>query len=157
MLAAIVGLAGASKLGLLPSAGKIGMGKSDVMQKAAMARKKAINAKGAALVGPRDKVIEGITKLKPSDIKGRNPKSIYAMPDGSLEKGLEKFKNKEIYAKTMRERRGRKSPLTTEGISKKTPGIFGFRFKEPLFNKGKMVKARGGGLAKGGMKPTKLY
>lgn len=156
MLAAIVGLAGASKLGLLPSAKKIGMGKSDVMQKAAMARKKAINAKGAGamLKGP----IDGITKLKRSDLPSpRNMKSIFVGDDGTITKGLERFKNKEIYAKTMRERRGRKSPLTTEGISKDTPGIFGFRFKEPLFNKGKMVKARGGGLAKGGMKPTKLY
>lgn len=158
MLAAIVGLAGASKLGLLPSAGKIGMGKSDVMQKAAMARKKAINAKGAALVGPKEKVIDGITKLKRSDLPSpRNMKSIFVGDDGTITKGLERFKNKEIYAKTMRERRGRKTPLTTEGISKETPGIFGLRFKEPLFSKGKMVKARGGGLAKGGMKPTKLY
>ena len=40
------------------------------------------------------------------------------------------------------------------------PGFFGMKFEKPLFNKGgnvkgKMVKARGGGMAR--MKPTKLY
>jgi len=35
------------------------------------------------------------------------------------------------------------------------PGLFGFTFDKPLFNKGTMVKARGGGMARN--KPTKLY
>ena len=66
------------------------------------------------------------------------------------------FKDKAAYAEAMRKKSAAKTPLTREGISKKTPGIFGFRFKDPFLSKGKMVKARGGGMAMR-TKPTKLY
>ena len=35
------------------------------------------------------------------------------------------------------------------------PSLFGFRFDKPLFKKGSMIKARGGGMAR--TKPTKMY
>ena len=146
MLAAMVGLAGASKLGLLS---KSPIGKSGVYETAAKARKagmKGITDRGRGMLK------EAATKLAP----GRNPKSIFASSDGTIRKGTQVFKDKAAYAKAMAEKRAAKTPLTIEGISKKTPGIFGFRFKEPFLSKGKMVKARGGGMAMR-MKPTKLY
>ena len=142
MLAAMVGLAGASKLGLLS---KSPIGKSGVYDTAAKARKAGMKAKPLPLVRAKEAVTKGI-----------NPKSIRASADGTIRKGTQVFKDKAAYAKAMAEKRAAKTPLTREGISKKTPGIFGFRFKEPFLSKGKMVKARGGGMAMR-MKPTKLY
>ena len=149
MLAAMVGLAGASKLGLLS---KSPIGKSGVYDTAAKARKAAINAKAPLLVKTKDAALEGAKKAVPIG----NVKSIIARPDGSIQKGSEIFKDKAAYAESLRKKRAAKIPVTREGISKKTPGIFGFRFKEPFLSKGKMVKARGGGMAMR-MKPTKLY
>ena len=58
----------------------------------------------------KDKAVTGITKLKRSDLPSkRNMKSIFVGDDGSITKGLEKFKNKEIYSKTMKSRRGESS------------------------------------------------
>ena len=145
MLAAMVGLAGASKLGLLS---KSPIGKSGVYDTAAKARKAGMTAKTPLLVRAKD----AATKLAP----GINPKSIRVSSDGTIRKGTQVFKDKAAYAKAMAEKRAAKTPLTREGISKKTPGIFGFRFKEPFLSKGKMVKARGGGMAMR-TKPTKLY
>ena len=147
MLAAMVGLAGASKLGLLS---KSPIGKSGVYDTAAKARKTGMAAKAGSL---KDAAAETIKNLVPAK---RNMKSIFARPDGSIQKGTQVFKDKAAFSKAMREKRAAKTPLTREGISKKTPGIFGFRFKEPFLSKGKMVKARGGGMAMK-MKPTKLY
>jgi hypothetical protein len=57
--------------------------------------------------GPLRGVADGITKLKRSDLPSpRNMKSIFVQDDGSIIKGLEKFKNKDVYAKTMKSRRG---------------------------------------------------
>ena len=54
--------------------------------------------------------VTGITKLKRSDLPSkRNMKSIFVGDDGTITKGLEKFKNKEIYSKTMKSRRGESS------------------------------------------------
>jgi len=50
---------------------------------------------------------DGITKLSRSDLPSkRNMKSIFVGDDGTITKGLEKFKNKEAYSKAMRSRRG---------------------------------------------------
>ena len=146
MLAAIVGLAGASKLGLLS---KSPIGKSGVYETAAKARK--MGMKGSVLPTAREiksKAVSGITKLKPSDIAGRNPKSIFRSTDGTITKGLEKFKDKETFAKTMRKRRGDGS--FRDFLNKAILG------PKTQLKKGKMVKARGGGMAMR-MKPTKLY
>ena len=148
MLAAMVGLAGASKLGLLS---KSPIGKSGVYDAASKARKVGMKAKPLTDRG-MGMLKEATTKLAP----GINPKSIRVSSDGTIRKGTQVFKDKAAYAKAMAEKRAAKTPLTREGISKKTPGIFGFRFKEPFLSKGKMVKARGGGMAMR-TKPTKLY
>lgn len=55
----------------------------------------------------KDRVVAGITKLKRSDLPSkRNMKSIFVGDDGTITKGLERFKNKDIYSKTMKKRRG---------------------------------------------------
>jgi hypothetical protein len=60
--------------------------------------------------GDKGNVMEGITKLNRSDLPTkRNMKSIFVNNDGTITKGLEKFKNKEVYSKTMKARRGEKS------------------------------------------------
>ncbi len=101
----------------------------------------------------KDKVVTGITKLKRSDLPTkRNMKSIFVGDDGSITKGLEKFKNKEIYSKTMKKRRGEAGSGSLKDFANKF--LLG---RKTQLNKGKMVKARGGGMAMGGMKPTKLY
>lgn len=146
MLAAMVGLAGASKLGLLS---KSPIGKSGVYDKAAKARKamtsnEAMRGKAPLLM----REATGITKLKPSDIVGKNPKSIFVSSDGTITKGLEKFKDKETFAKTMRKRRGDGS--FRDFLNRAILG------PKTQLKKGKMVKARGGGMAMR-MKPTKLY
>jgi len=97
---------------------------------------------------------DGITKLSRSDLPSkRNMKSIFVGDDGTITKGLEKFKNKDVYSKTMKSRRGESSG---SGSLKDFANKFILGRKTQL-NKGKMVKARGGGMAMGGMKPTKLY
>ena len=150
MLAAMVGLAGASKLGLLS---KSPIGKSGVYDTAAKARKAGMKATATAKAGPvKGALVDAVKKVTPAG----NVKSIIARPDGTIQKGSEVFKDKAAFSKAMRGKRAARTPLTREGISKKTPGIFGFRFKEPFLSKGKMVKARGGGMAMR-MKPTKLY
>ena len=132
----------ASKLGLLKSA----MGKSDVVSQAAKARKASIMP--IRNLPKAKEAVKGITKLSPSAVVGKNPKSIFRNPDGSITKGLEKFKNKEAFSKAMRERRGERGGL------KNFLNKFVLGPKSQL-RTGKMVKARGGGMARN--KPTKLY
>tara|TARA_R100001460_G_scaffold14555_4_gene32487 strand:+ start:574 stop:1062 length:489 start_codon:yes stop_codon:yes gene_type:complete len=152
VLAAMVGLAGASKLGL------IGKMKSGVVGDKFASAKKAMTSNAAMRggtgvkgKGPLLGVADGITKLKRSDLPSpRNMKSIFAQDDGSIIKGLEKFKNKDVYSKTMKERRGESTGFK-QFLNKAILG------RKTQLNKGKMVKARGGGMAMGGMKPTKLY
>jgi len=139
-------LYGASKL--MGASGPVG----DKFAKARKAMTSNQAMKGSSKPAMLGNIKSGISKLKPSDVKGRNMKSIFAMPDGSLEKGLEKFKNKEIYAKTMKARRGEAGSGSLKDFANKF--ILG---RKTQMNKGKMVKARGGGMAMGGMKPTKLY
>ena len=134
----------ASKLGLLKSA----MGKSDVVSQAAKARKASIMP--IRNLPKAKEAVKGITKLSPSAVGGKNPKSIFRNPDGSITKGLEKFKNKEAFSKAMRERRGERG----SGGFKTFLNKFILGPKTQL-RAGKMVKARGGGMARN--KPTKLY
>ena len=143
-------LYGASKL--MGASGPVG----DKFAKARKAMTSNTAMRGSAAKPPmlgnmKDKVVTGITKLKRSDLPAkRNMKSIFVGDDGTITKGLEKFKNKEIYSKTMKSRRGETNSL--KDFANKV--ILG---RKTQLNKGKMVKARGGGMAMGGMKPTKLY
>ena len=53
------------------------------------------------------------------------------------------------------ERAKKKGTGFSKSTNKKNPGLFGFTFDKPLFKKGSMIKARGGGMAR--TKPTKMY
>lgn len=106
VLAAMVGLAGASKLGLIGKMPTGVMGDKFATARKAMTSNAATRgvSKKPPMLG---NVIEGITKLKRSSLPDkRNMKSIFVQDDGSIIKGLEKFKNKDIYSKTMKSRRG---------------------------------------------------
>ena len=93
---------GASKLGMLG-------GKTDVS-------KMITSGGGGKDMGAKKflksaigKGTDGITKLSRSDLPSkRNMKSIFVGDDGTITKGLEKFKNKEVYSTTMKSRRGEK-------------------------------------------------
>jgi hypothetical protein len=91
---------GASKLGMLG-------GKTDVS-------KMITSGGGGKDMGAKKflksaigKGTDGITKLSRSDLPSkRNMKSIFVGDDGTITKGLEKFKNKEAYSTAMKSRRG---------------------------------------------------
>jgi hypothetical protein len=151
VLAAMVGLAGASKLGLIGKMPTSVTGDKFATARKAMTSNKAMRgaSKPPMLGNIKDKVVAGITKLKRSDLPSkRNMKSIFVGDDGSITKGLEKFKNKDVYSKTMKSRRGETNSL--KDFANKF--ILG---RKTQLNKGKMVEARGGGMARN--KPTKLY
>ena len=147
-MAAMVGLAGASKLGLLPTGSTVGKGSSTVYDKAQAMRKREPSKLLAMAPKIKKAAASGVTALNPSTIKGKNPKSIFVNKDGTITKGLEKFKDKQAFSKAMKSRRGE-------------TGIRSFLNKFILGPKtqlktGKTIKARGGGMAMR-MKPTKMY
>jgi len=163
LLLAGAALLGASKLGMLKAKAP---GSSNVVGKTDAFKKSFVKPKGdkkflASQIGKGDKVLaSGITKVPESSLKKyslykdgskgtRNMKSIFAQDDGSIIKGTTKYKNKKVYSNAMKKQRG-----------ENTDGVKGFLNKFILgektkLNKGKMVKARGGGMARS--KPTKLY
>lgn len=89
-------------------------------------------------------------------VSGLNQKSINVLKDGKIETGGKTFADKKEYRKFKdAERIKNRSTSMTKKKTSDNPGLFGFTFDKPLFKKGTMVKARGGGMAR--MKPTKLY
>lgn len=162
MLLAGAALFGASKLGMLGGKTAPGIaGDKMASAKKAMTSNKAYSPdKFKNAIGPSKVNTPGITKLKETDLKkyslkkdGSNPtrnmKSIFVQDDGSIIKGTTKYSNKKVYSDAMKKQRG-----------ENTEGVKGFLNKFILgektkLNKGKMVKARGGGMARS--KPTKLY
>jgi hypothetical protein len=88
-------------------------------------------------------------------VKSLNQKSINVLTDGKIETGGKTYENKKAYSDAMKLKRSKKSNTLSKKSDSDNPGLFGFTFKKSLFNKGTMVKARGGGMAR--MKPTKLY
>jgi len=82
-------------------------------------------------------------------VSGLNQKSINVLSDGKIQTGGKTYADKKAYSSAMKIKRG-----------ENTDGVKGFLNKFVLgektkLNKGKMVKARGGGMARS--KPTKLY
>jgi len=82
-------------------------------------------------------------------VSGLNQKSINVLKDGKIQTGGKTYADKKAYSSAMKIKRG-----------ENTDGVKGFLNKFVLgektkLNKGKMVKARGGGMARS--KPTKLY
>jgi hypothetical protein len=89
-------------------------------------------------------------------VSGLNQKSINVLKDGKIETGGKTFADKKEYRKFKdAERIKERSTSMTKKTTSDNPGLFGFTFDKPLFKKGTMVKARGGGMARS--KPTKLY
>ena len=89
-------------------------------------------------------------------VSGLNQKSINILKDGKIETGGKTFANKKEYRQFKdAERIKKRSTSITKKTTSDKPGLFGFTFDKPLFKKGTMVKARGGGMARS--KPTKLY
>ena len=89
-------------------------------------------------------------------VSGLNQKSINVLSSGEIQTGGKTFSGKKEYRKFKdAERLSKKKNAMKKSTTKKNPGLFGFTFDKPLFNKGTMVKARGGGMARN--KPTKLY
>ena len=84
-----------------------------------------------------------------------NQKAINVLSDGKIQTGGKTYADKKAYSSAMKIKRANKSNVLKKSSTKKNPGLFGFTFDKPLFNKGTMVKARGGGMARS--KPTKLY
>jgi len=82
-------------------------------------------------------------------VSGLNQKSINVLKDGKIQTGGKTYADKKAYSSAMKIKRG-----------ENTDGVKGFLNKFVLgektkLNKGTMVKARGGGMARN--KPTKLY
>ena len=148
-----LGLFGAQKLGMLGGATKA---KSDIMRKASSARLKGITMPKAKVVeklpaaaAPKKipgKVVDKTTIQSP--FKMFQPKRVGSnMPSKS---NLERFK---AANKAQMERKfGSKTKKVSNSSA---PGFFGLKFDKPMFKKGKMIKARGGGMAR--TKPTKMY
>ena len=88
-------------------------------------------------------------------VSGLNQKSINVLKDGKIESGGKTYENKKAYSSAMKIKRANKKNVIKKSTTSDKPGLFGFTFDKPLFNKGTMVKARGGGMARS--KPTKLY
>ena len=84
-----------------------------------------------------------------------NQKAINVLSDGKIQTGGKTYADKKAYSSAMKIKRANKSNVLKKSSTKKNPGLFGFTFDKPLFKKGTMVKARGGGMARS--KPTKLY
>ena len=163
LLLAGAALFGASKLGMLggKTAAGISGDKMASAKKAMTSNKTYSPSKFKKAIGPQKVNTPGITKVPESSLKkfslkkdGSNPtrnmNSIFVNKEtGAITKGNLKFKNKDIYSKYMKKKRG-----------ESTEGVKGFLNKFILgektkLNKGNMVKARGGGMARS--KPTKLY
>ena len=89
-------------------------------------------------------------------VSGLNQKAINVLSDGKIETGGKTFSGKAEYRKFKdAERLANKKTGLSKSTNKKNPGLFGFTFDKPLFKKGSMIKARGGGMAR--TKPTKMY
>ena len=87
-------------------------------------------------------------------VKSLNQKAINVLSDGKIESQGKTFEGKKEYRKFMDEQRAKKRKTSMSKV-KDGPSLFGFRFDKPLFKKGSMIKARGGGMAR--TKPTKMY
>ena len=150
VLAAGLAAIGASKLGML--GGKTASGIAG--DKMASARKLMTSDKAYSpkrfMESQIGKAKSGITELKRSDLPSkRNMKSIFVQDDGSIIKGTTKYADKKVYSDAMKKARGESESGFKDFLNKAILG------PKTQLKKGKMVKARGGGMAR--MKPTKLY
>jgi hypothetical protein len=157
ILAAGAALLGASKMGLL--GGKTAAGLTG--DKMASARKLmtsdvAMRGKTPSLPIAKVEITKKIPGIKvDKDVISSGPFKMFGASNKTA--GGKKFSAESIekFKAANRAQEERRAKLKM-GKSDRTdvPGFFGMKFDKPLFNKGKMVKARGGGMAR--TKPTKL-
>jgi hypothetical protein len=154
ILAAGAALLGASKMGLL--GGKTAAGLTgDKMASARKLMTSDVAMRGKTTL-PIAKV-EIITKKIPGikvdkDVISSGPFKMFGASNKGANFSAESIEKFKAANRAQEERRAK----LKMGKSDRTdvPGFFGMKFDKPLFNKGKMVKARGGGMAR--TKPTKL-
>jgi hypothetical protein len=157
ILAAGAALFGASKLGML--GGKTAAGLTG--DKMASARKLmtsdvAMRGKTTLPIAKPEIITKKIPGIKvDKDVISSGPFKMFGASNKTA--GGKKFSAESIekFKAANRAQEERRAKLKM-GKSDRTdvPGFFGMKFDKPLFNKGKMVKARGGGMAR--TKPTKL-
>jgi hypothetical protein len=154
ILAAGAALLGASKMGLL--GGKTAAGLTgDKMASARKLMTSDVAMRGKTPSSPIAKV--EITKKIPGikvdkDVISSGPFKMFGASNKGANFSAESIEKFKAANRAQEERRAK----LKMGKSDRTdvPGFFGMKFDKPLFNKGKMVKARGGGMAR--TKPTKL-
>ena len=150
-LAAGVALYGASKL-MGMGANKTGKQTVSDAQKSTQIGKKRVPKRVVDLKNPESSIVGQSTKI--SVDKNANPREIKEISSAAKAKKAEQFK-----IVKQRKDAGKLSPLMPKSesqynaMTKENSGLGMFDGAK----KGKMVRARGGGLAKGGMRPTKLY
>ena len=156
-LAAGVALYGASKLmgmGAKKTGATGASGKQTVSdaQKSTQIGKKRVPKKVVDLKNPESSIVNQTTKI--SVDKNANPRETAEIAKKAKEAKTEQYK-----IVKQRKDEGKLSPLMPKSesqykaMTKENSGLGMFDGAK----KGKMVRARGGGLAKGGMRPTKLY
>jgi hypothetical protein len=154
ILAAGAALLGASKMGLL--GGKTAAGLTG--DKMASARKLmtsdvAMRGKTPNLPIAKVEITKKIPGIKvDKDVISSGPFKMFGASNKGANFSAESIEKFKAANRAQEERRAK----LKMGKSDRTdvPGFFGMKFDKPLFNKGKMVKARGGGMAR--TKPTKL-
>jgi hypothetical protein len=155
-LAAGVALYGASKLmgmGAKKTGATGASGKQTVSDAQKTTQVKKLPPKRVVdLKNPESSIVGQSTKI--SVDKNANPREIKEISSAAKAKKAEQFK-----IVKQRKDAGKLSPLMPKSesqykaMTKENSGLGMFDGAK----KGKMVRARGGGLAKGGMRPTKLY
>ena len=142
----------ANKLGFLGGASKM---KSDVMGAASKARKSGLKMPSSKVTKVGPIAPRAVSKI-PGKIVNKTPlqSGPFKMFGASKMASADNIAKYKASNKAMRDRKfgtGVKKAKSTSSA----PGFFGLKFDKPLFSKGKMIKARGGGMAK--TKPTKMY
>ncbi len=156
ILLAGAALLGASKLGMLGGKTAAGItGDKMASAKKAMTSNAAMRGKTTLPIAKPN-----ITKKIPGKVVDKNvissgPFKMFGVNNKTA--GGKKFSEESIakFKEANKKQIERRAKLKMgKSNTSDSPGFFGMRFDKPLFNKGKMVKARGGGMAR--TKPTKL-
>jgi len=143
VLAAIALGLGASKLGMLGGKSTA----SSVVGKTPEFRKSFVKDKALPIAKPS--VAKKIPGKMGKDVISSGPFKMFGVGKKFSDESIAKYK-----AANEKMRNRRKSIKMGKSDRTDVPGFFGMKFDKPLFNKGSMVKARGGGMAR--TKPTKL-
>ena len=142
-----LGLMGANKLGMLGKASGVTGDKMASARKLMSSDKAMRGSSALGKVGPR---AVNVMKKKATGTVGSQPFSMFGVKSMPSKSNLEKFR-----AANERMRLRKFGTATKKVSNSSAPGFFGLKFDKPLFSKGKMIKARGGGMAR--TKPTKMY